>query len=74
MSISTLAQSVLIDDITDVVTTAIVQDLDTGKYVREVRIFGTPSGVGVPKPQVYVLRLLATERSSLEITVPESAF
>jgi voltage-gated potassium channel Kch len=73
MAIETRAQTLFVDGITSVSITDIQQDDDSGLYIREVRIFGTPT-VGGPAPQVLVLRLGAVQRTSIAIVSPESNF
>lgn len=74
MTTSTLSVSVDIDGVTSLVISDLVQDLVTGLYVRELRVFGTPAAGSEIKPLVYSLRLNATARESLTVTSPQSTF
>lgn len=72
--ISTLAQTVGVDGVGDIVVTTIEQDPDSGDYVREIRIFGLPTVAGANKPLVLTLRLRDSDRAAIAITVPSSDF
>jgi hypothetical protein len=74
ITITTLAQTVQLDDIGDIVVTTTEQDPDVGDYVREMRIFGEPLTEGGTAPLIYTLRLRATMRQKLDITAPASNF
>lgn len=74
MSITTTTQTVLVDAVTSITVTDVQQDTDSGLFIREVRVFGTPLVAGGAAPQVFVLRLGAVQRSSVAIATPESNF
>lgn len=73
MALVTQTQTILVDDVTDVVVTPIEQETDgEGLYVREIRIYGTPAVEGQTPPQEFVLRIKAVDRASLNLSVPAS--
>lgn len=71
--ISTTNQTIMVDDVTDVVVTAAVLDINTGDYVREVRVTAIPA-VGTDPTQVFVLRLAAPDRAKLDLSAPAQEF
>jgi hypothetical protein len=74
MAVSIKQATFVVDDVSDIVVTTIEQEEEGGQYVREIRIFGTPSEAGQQAPQEFVLRLKADEQEPLNITVPSLIF
>jgi len=68
--ISRLQETVLVTEVTDVVVTPIVQDENSGLYLREIRVFGTPAETDANPPQVFVLRMESADPVQLAITLP----
>lgn len=56
-----------------VIVTPIVQDLQVGDYIREIRIMSLPSG-GADAEMILSIRLHALSVKQLEILTPPSTF
>ena len=71
-NVSVLTQAVIVDQITAVVITDIVQDPDTAEFVREIRAY---AGLGsTDAPPTFVLRLTSTVQNNIELTAPAVQF
>ena len=68
--ISRLNETVLVTEVVDVVVTPVVQNENTGLFLREVRLFGTPSEGELTPPLVFTLRMEAADPVQLNITLP----
>lgn len=66
-SVTLVAAEILLEGVTDVTHTDIVQDESDGKYVRVWRFFGTAPGEG-NAPLVYTVRARSDAQNMLEIT------
>ncbi len=60
-------QTILIDDVLDVIHTAITQDTD-GDWVREIRVYGTPAEGQTGQVQTLTLRLRSPTKENLNLT------
>lgn len=68
-SVHQFNQVTVISEVTDVVVTDAVDDgTSTGTWIRSIRIFGTPTGDGLPP--VFELRVKSTTKSNLDVTTP----
>lgn len=72
-TIATIAQTIAVSEVEDVIVTPAVLDPDTGDYVREIRVSGQPVTNGNPVP-VFTLRLTASAKASLDVVAPEQPF
>lgn len=63
-------QTLDVDQVTDVVVTAIVQVSD--QFVREVRVFGDPDGTA--GPAILILRISADTEAKVKLTTPTLDF
>jgi hypothetical protein len=73
MPIVTRAQTIEINDVTNVTVTTIEQETgEEGLFVRELRIYGTPPAENQQAPLEFTLTLKGVDRQSLQITVPTS--
>ncbi len=72
MALTTVSTTLLADEVTATVATAVVQDPLTGRYVREFRFFGTipDEGVAGGPPLLLTVRAEALEDGALRITTP----
>ena len=77
----TTSQVIEVDEISDVVVTAIGRDDVIGDYYRDIVFFGTPpeapEGVEIDVtavPTVLRVRIRAATTTPLHVTVPESEF
>ncbi|CAH1665905.1 MULTISPECIES: hypothetical protein [unclassified Chelatococcus] len=65
-------QTTLVDGIEKVVITPSTQDLESGDWVREIRVFTGPEGEdGIP---TTVLRLQGASREKIDLTAPVQTF
>ena len=73
MSISTIIQSTAVDGIASIVVTDTALDADSGKYVREVRVYGPNDNSGNPVLQ-FTLRLIGDTHDLINFTAPVQRF
>jgi hypothetical protein len=74
MTVNILTQTTEVLDVVDVVVTTIEQ-LDTGKYVRELRIMTQNLDDGETAPvQRFVLRLVGDTLAAVHVTSPSQEF
>jgi hypothetical protein len=68
-----LAQTLIVDQVADVVVSSIVDDgSGTGTYVRAISVFGAPNGTN--GPAVFVLQIKSTTAANLDISTPTLTF
>lgn len=66
-TITTTRQHLRLTDVTSIVITDTVQTSD-GRYVRAIRVFGTPTGTNVPP--LFELTVDAATSAALAIPIP----
>lgn len=71
--ITTTQQSIAVTGVTDVTLTAAEQDADSGDWIREIRVSGSPVTEG-GAPLVFTLRLVSEQKAQIDLTAPEQAF
>ena len=72
-NIIALAQTVVVDQVADVVVSQIVDDgTGTGTFVRAISIFGAPNGTS--GPPVFQLQIKSTTAANLDISTPTLTF
>lgn len=78
--LKTMHQLLDINDIKDIVVTAIQLDTDTGEYYREIRFLGTAdeginNGAAVgTTPEVLAVRVRSEVSTDIKVTFPEGEF
>lgn len=72
--IATIAQTIEMNDVSDVVVTPIQHDDVMGDNFREIRIMGTPPDGDTVIPVNLVVRIRASDTEPLKVTVPENEF
>jgi hypothetical protein len=71
--VTTINQTVEIDNVDSIVMTAPVDDgTGTGTFVRAIRIFGEPGGVN--GPPILEVRVKSTTVGNIEIVTPNLTF
>ena len=68
--ITTLKQTIAVDDVADIAVTASVLDPETGLWEREIRVKAGPE----EGEEVFVLRLRNAIKARIDITAPEQEF
>lgn len=66
MTISTIAHTIKVTEVVDVLVTEVEQD--GGEYLRDIRVIGPGEAV------VFTLRLSADEAEKIKFTTPELDF
>lgn len=72
MAVTNIAQTLEIEDVTDIVVTSIVA-AEVG-FVRELRIFVAGAEEGDPDVQALTVRLKSTTQAPIEINAPAALF
>ena len=68
-NITTLSQTIVVDQVADVVVSQIVDDgSGTGTFVRAISVFGAPNGIS--GPPVFMLQIKSTTAANLDVTTP----
>ncbi len=70
-TVKTTRQDILIDEVSDVVISDIVEDAENGGYVRRISIYGS---AGTDAPPVMDIRVNSDTSENLEITTPTLNF
>lgn len=68
MTIKTLKQTILVEDVAEVIVTNAAQDEVSGDWVREIRI------LRADEEEVFILRLATDEKDKIDVTAPVQQF
>ena len=71
MSIETIKQTIEITGVLAITITDVVEDVNEGVYVREIRVHGVG---GAQAPAFFSLRLVGAQAADVAIIAPEQTF
>lgn len=73
MTVTTIQQVVEVTEVGMLTATDIVEDPDTHLFVREIRAYGEPVGLGT-RPLLFTLKLTASSEAFVQLSAPIQTF